>query len=118
VLTRDLERDDWGGKGVAAADMELSCGDFNRGLDLIEIEMKRRTMHPYSSGEPADTFFAEAPYYALERAYRAIGRSDLADKAAVTRTRISSADDDGAVLADVLNDGANLLREGRTIPVK
>lgn len=113
-VTRDLEGIDWGGKAVATGEWEIACGDFQRGLNLINAEIRQRTVRPYSYSHsiPAETFFAEAPYKAMERTFRSIGQSDLADAYAALRQRIPSARDTKE-LNDIVDSSEDLFRKGK-----
>ena len=113
ILTRPLENE-FEGHNIAEADWEISCGDFKRGLDLVENEMRQRTLHPLGHfyGIPPDFSHAEAPYWVLRRQFRAIGRGDLAEEAWKTGQRIERAVN-SSDLQDILNSALDLLRRCR-----
>lgn len=120
IMTRELEDIDWGGEKVATADLEATCGDFEKSLSLIEEEMERRTLRPYSFSHsvPATTYYAEAPFRALERIYRSRGLTDLANKVQEAGNRIEGARGDEKILQGLLREGKKLVQDGRSATIR
>jgi len=113
ILTRPLENE-FEVRNIAEADWEMSCGDFRRGLNLVENEVRQRTLHPLGHfyGIPPDFSRAKEPYWALRRQFRALGRGDLAEEAWKTGQRIEGAKTPSD-LQGILNSALDLIRRCR-----
>jgi len=93
----------WGGKTISQARWEFACGDFSRGLGLVQKDMKRRPTN-------------DTPYLVLEEGYRSRGQSDLADQAHGMAERVRSAHD-RAVLGSILREADELVKRGDIVTI-
>jgi len=93
----------WGGKTIVQARWEFACGDFNKGLGLVQKDMKRH---------PTD----DTPYLVLEEGYRSRGQSDLADPVHGMAERVRSAHD-RAVLGSILREADELVKRGDAVTI-
>ena len=93
----------WGGKTIAQGRWEFACGVFDRGLGLVQKDMKRRPTN-------------DAAYLVLEEAYRSRGQSDLADEVHGMVERIRAAHD-RAVLGSILQEADELVKSGSVVTI-
>ena len=103
-LGRELDDSHWGGKVVVTSQWEASCGEFNKGVSMLNAEIKRV---PES----------DVPYRALESVYRSVGKSDLADRAKALAERVRT-EHDKAVLGSILAEAEQLAREGNAVQIR
>jgi len=103
-LGRQLENWHWGGRVLAQAQWECSCGEFTKGLEMIREEAKRR---PDS----------DMPYRLLSNVYRARGESNLAKIALETAERIRG-EHDQRILNAILEEAEQLYRLGGARKIK
>lgn len=73
----DLNNMQWEGANLTRAKWELSCGDTNRGLEMIQAIIKDDA----GSDSGKDPYRAAAPYRALETIFRARGETGRAQMA-------------------------------------
>ena len=93
----------WGGRSVVQAQWEFACGDFDKGLRLLQRDMRRRPS-------------SDTAYLALEEAYRSRGQSDQADEFRSMGDRVR-ATHDRALLESILREADELAKNGSVITI-
>jgi tetratricopeptide (TPR) repeat protein len=107
-LGSQLNHAPWRGEELTLARWELSCGDFDKGLDMLHKVAASAASESYDR----DPYKVAAPYRAMETIYRAQGEENLAKLAHDTADRLTAASTSQAV-AEIVQEAEAIYRKNK-----